>query len=183
MHPQLQSGAFMRPLNFTVRFHMTRRALFVVVLSSTLVNSAQAKCMYHPEIAASVTIQGCVAATFGATDTKYNFGPTPSGEDAWPMYRSGDTLSGTVLSVVVRSSHFTWSDATMGHYTNGMHLWAKGESHSLFVRAPPVDVCPKVLPADVGVETVRVCCDTGGWECLLPVNMPLARVVPAKVSK
>ena len=161
---------------------MKSNASLVAFLSAVLINQADAKCVYHPEIRSSVTIYRCVAVTFGATDVKYTFGPPD--EDAWPMYKPGDALAGTLLTVSVKTSHFTWSDA-MGHYTNGMHLWKKGESHSLFVRAPPSDVCPSVLPADVTVQSLRVCCDTspGGWECLLPPTIPLVTVVTERGGK
>jgi hypothetical protein len=153
---------------------------FVVLLSALLVNQADAKCVYHPEIRSSVTIDRCVAVTFGAADVKYTFGSPQF--DPWPLNKPGDTLSGTLLTVSIKKSHFTWSDA-MGHYTNGMHLWKKGESYNLFVRAPPSNVCPPVLPADHTVQSLHVCCDSGGWECLLPPTIPLVTLVTEKSGK
>jgi hypothetical protein len=179
VRPRLQSGDCMRPLNFTVRFHMKRSAIVVAILSISLVNSAQAKCIHHPEMRASVTIQGCVAATFGATNAKSALFGDPE-----PMYRSGEALSGTLLTVSVKTARFTWSDA-MGHSVNGAHLWRKGETHTLFVRDAPTSVCPDVLPADVEVQTQRVCCDTipGTWECLLPRSISLVNVISLKLAK
>jgi hypothetical protein len=158
---------------------MKRSAIVVATLSISLVNSVQAKCIYHPEIRAGVTIQGCVAATFGATDAKSALFGDPE-----PMYRSGEALPGTLLTVSVKTAKFTWSEA-MGHSVNGMHLWKKGEMQTLFVRDSPTNVCPHVLPADVEVQTQRVCCDTipGTWECLLPRTMSLVTLTSLKPTK
>jgi hypothetical protein len=158
---------------------MKTRALFVVLLSAVLVEPAESKCAYHPEIGAEVTIYRCVAVTFSAADVRYTFGPPGSQEDAWPMNNSGDALSGTLLTVSVKRAHYVWKDS-MGHYTGGMPLWKKGESQTLFANAQPSGVCPQILPADVSVETLWVCCDSGGWECLLPPTMPLVRIKAVK---
>ena len=154
-------------------------AVIVATLSIALVNSAQAKCIYHPEIRAGVTIQGCVAATFGATDAKSGLFGDPE-----PMYRSGETLPGTLLTVSVKTAKFTWSEA-MGHSVNGAHVWKKGEIQTLFVKGAPTSVCPEVLPADVEVQTQRVCCDTipGTWECLLPRTISLVTLISPKPTK
>jgi hypothetical protein len=179
VRPPLQSGASARPLNFTVRFHMKRSSIIVVTLSVSLVNSVQAKCIYHPEIRAEVAIHGCVAATFGATDAKSALFGHPE-----PMYRSGEALPGTLLTVSVKTAKFTWDEA-MGHSINGVHLWKKGEIQTLFVKEPPTSVCPHILPADVEVQTQRVCCDTipGTWECLLPRNISLATLILVEPAK
>lgn len=78
---------------------MKRSAAIVATLTISLVNSVQAKCIYHPEIRAGVTIQGCVAATFGATDAKSALFGDPE-----PMYRSGEALAGTLLTVAVKTA-------------------------------------------------------------------------------
>jgi len=157
---------------------MTLRAIYVTILSAALVQSAQARCAYHPEILATVTVRGCVAVTFGATDSKWTWGPEHAlnGVDTWPMYRAGDKLSGTLLTVIVKKSRFIWAD---GRTPNDARLWAKGESRNLFLQEDPTDVCPAVLPTDTTVQSQPVCCDTapGGWECLLPRNIALVKVV------
>jgi hypothetical protein len=162
-----------RPLKLIVRFHMRLRDFVSVMLGISLANPVEAKCIHHPEIRALVTVEGCVMATFSASDTKTTFFGDPERK-----YRAGETLSGTLLTVSVKSAHFTWSEA-MGHAVNGVHLWTKGETHSLFIKAAPSAVCPDVLPADLVVQTQRVCCDTvpGTWECLLPESIALATLV------
>jgi len=163
---------------------MTRRALLVSLLSVAIVQPAQAKCVSHPEILATVRVQGCVAVTFGATDSKWTWAPEHSldGVDAWPMYRRGDKLSGTLVTVTVKNSRFVWSD---GHFANGARVWTNGESRSLFLRQAPADVCPAVMPADITVQTQPVCCDTspGGWECLLPQTIALVIVTAEKAVR
>jgi len=150
--------------------------MIIAALNVSLTNSVEAKCVYHPEIRATVTINACVAATFGATDAKSAFFGSPE-----PMYRSGEILSGTLLTVSVKTAKFTWSE-TMGHSVNGAKLWVKGETQSLFVRDTPSNVCPEVLSTDAEVQTQRVCCDTvpGGWECLLPRTTALVTLVKPK---
>ena len=53
-----------------------------------------------------------------------------------------------------------WTDDP-SHYGDDMHLWAKGENRSLFVKQSPSEACPHVLPVDVEIQTQRVCRDTG----------------------
>jgi hypothetical protein len=171
--------ATLSPLNAGVRFHMDRRTIFIAALSVSLVNSVESKCIHRPEIRASVRIDACVAATFGATEAKYAFFGAPE-----PRYRPGETLTGTLLTVSVKTAKFTWAEA-MGHSVNGIHLWLKGETQSLFVRDAPANACPEVLPTDAVVQTQRVCCDTvpGGWECLLPRTMSLVTLVKPTATK
>jgi hypothetical protein len=159
---------------------MNRRAIYTAALSVSLVNSVEAKCINHPEILANVTINACVAATFSATDAKYALFGAPA---PLPRYEPGGTLSGTLLTVSVKTAKFTWSEA-MGHSINGVHLWLKGETRSLFVRDTPANACPKVLPTDAVVQTQRVCCDVvpGGWECLLPGTISLVTLVTPKTT-
>jgi hypothetical protein len=67
---------------------MSTRALYSVILSAFLaVNSAYAQCSHEPAIFATVRVEGCVAATFGATDTMFTLGPNHAigGTDTWPM--------------------------------------------------------------------------------------------------
>jgi hypothetical protein len=158
---------------------MKPSAIVLATLSVSQVHSAQAKCIHHPEIHAEVTIRSCVAATFGATDSKSTLFGDPE-----PMYRSGEELAGTLLTVTVKSARFTWTEA-MGHSTNGVHLWKSGEMRALFVRESPSSVCAHVLPAEVDVQTQRVCCDTipGTWECLLPGTISLVTLSPLKSPK
>jgi hypothetical protein len=168
-----------RPLKLIVRYHMKLRAFASAVLGFSLAKPVEAKCIHHPEIRALVSVEGCVAATFSASDAKTKFFGDPERK-----YRAGETLAGTLLTVSVQSAHFTWDEA-MGHAVNGVHLWTKGETHSLFIRAAPSAVCPDVLPADLIIQTQRMCCDTvpGTWECLLPGSMALATLVETKGDK
>jgi hypothetical protein len=158
---------------------MKRRAILIAALSVSLINSIEAKCIYHPEIRANVTMNACVAASFGATDVKSAFFGALE-----PMYRPGETLSGTLITVSVKTAKFNWSEA-MGHSINGVHLWQKGETQTLFVRGAPANICPQVLPTDTVVQTQPVCCDTvpGSWECLLPGTISLVTLVSPKAAK
>jgi hypothetical protein len=171
-----------RPLKLIVRFHMTAHPICLTLLSLCLVNSAQAKCAYHAEVLASVTVQTCVAVSFSASDSQYNFGFTDSGPER--MYRAGATLSGTLLTVSVKTSRLVWA-VDIPHYVGGTQLWAKGDFRSLFVQSPSSDVCPHILPADVSVQTQPTCCDTapGAWECLLPGTIPLVALITSKAHK
>jgi hypothetical protein len=156
---------------------MKQRAIVVGLLSATLASPAGAKCIYHPEIRATVTVDGCVAVTLGASGSRYILG-----DEEWgPRYRAGATLSGTLISVSVKSARFTWP-GTSRHFVNGVRLWVKGESRSLFVKKAAADVCPAALPTDITVQSQRICCDTvpGDWECLLPRAVALVEVVATK---
>jgi hypothetical protein len=157
---------------------MIRRAIYAGLLGVALAQPASARCAYHPETLATVTVQSCVAVTFGATDSKWTWGPQYSlnGEDTWPMYRAGDNLSGTLLTVSVKKSRFIFTD---GHWRNGTHRWAKGEIRNLFLKEDAAKVCPAVLPTDITVQTQLVCCDTfPGWSgCLLPRNIALVKIL------
>jgi hypothetical protein len=157
---------------------MTLHTLYVAIIGVSLVNSAQAKCVSHPEIRATATVEACVAVTFGASNSKYKFGDGES----WPIYTAGSSLSGTLLTVSVKGSRSIWTESS-GRWTNGTRLWVKGEERSLFVRTPIADGCPQVLPIEVTVETQRVCCDFGGWECLLPRTVALVNVVGRKQGR
>jgi hypothetical protein len=161
---------------------MKRRASYAVILSISLVNPSQAQCAHQPPILATVTVVGCVAASFGATDSMFTFGPkyTIAGTDTWPMYKSGDKRSGTLLTVSVVTSKFVWTESS-GHWTNGAHLWAKGESRSLFVESAPSDICPRVLPAGLAVRTEPECFDM--FHNLLPVTIPLVTVIAVKAGR
>jgi hypothetical protein len=156
---------------------MKQRVFLVTILSVAVMNSAQAKCVNHPEIRATAAVEECVAVTFAASETRFTIG----GKDWGPKYRAGEILSGTLLSVTVKTSRFIWPDHS-AHWINGAHLWIKGESRSLFVRKAPAEACPANLPTDIVVRTQRVCCDTmpGGWECLLPQAVSLVDVVETK---
>ena len=157
---------------------MTRNTLYVAIINVVLVNAAQAKCVNHPEIRATATVEACVAVTFGASDSKFNFG----GDQLFSLYKPGDSLSGTLLTVTVKTSRFIWNDS-LGHWSNGTHLWVKGENRSLFVRTPVADACPQVLPVVVTVQTQRVCCDHANWECLLPRTVSLVTVTGTELDR
>jgi hypothetical protein len=168
------------PLNRIVRFHMTLRALNTAILSLLLVNAANAQCFNQPAMRATVTVEACVAATFGATDAMFTYGPkyTIAGTDTWPMYKAGDTLSGTLLTVSVKISRFIWPEHS-SHWTNGAHHWAKGEIHSLFVQNAPADTCPHVIPAEITVQTQPTCYDM--YHSLLPTTIPLTTVLAGQM--
>lgn len=151
---------------------MTRNSILVAIMSLSLMNLAEAKCVAHPEIRASVTVEGCVGVTFSATDSKYGLG----NGNYWSLYKAGDSLSGTLLTVSVNASHFVWAKSS-DRQTNGAQLWNKGQLHSVFVRMPSSDVCPRVLPTALEIETQRVCCDSASWECLLPRTVALVSVM------
>jgi hypothetical protein len=93
---------------------------------------------------------------------------------------TGDKRSGTLLTVSVMTSKFVWPESS-GHWTNGAHLWAKGESRSLFVQAAPADVCPRVLPTGLTVQTQPECYDM--FHNLLPVTIPLVKVIAGKAGR
>ena len=155
---------------------MTLRAQYAPILSILLITPANAQCSHQPAIRATVTVEGCVTASFGATDAMFTFGPkyAIAGTDTWPMYKAGDTISGTLLTVSVKTSRFIWPEHS-SQWTNGAHLWAKGESHSLFVQNAPADTCPHVIPAEVTVQTQPTCYDM--YHSLLPTTIPLATVL------
>ena len=159
---------------WSVRFHVTRIAVLLATLSIAGVTAVQAKCIARPEIRATAVVRACVGVTFGASRSKYAIGAG----DPWPMYKPGETLSGTLLTVSVKSARFVWNDA-LGHRINGARLWAKGETRSLFVASDAAEACGSVLPAEITVETQPVCCDEfpGGWECLLPRTVARVAVI------
>jgi hypothetical protein len=167
-----------RPLKLIVRFHMTVRAIFLSALGVSLVNSASAKCAYHAEVLAAVTVHTCIAVKFGASDSKYTYFPD---SDPSRMYKVGESLSGTLLTVSVKTSRFVWT-ADTPHFVGGTRLWAKGDFRSVFVQGAPSEVCPQVLPIDATVQTQPTCCDTtpGGWECLLPGTISLVTLSAPK---
>jgi len=168
------------PLKLTVRFHMKARAICIAGLGVSVVNSASAKCAYHAEVLAAVTVQTCVAVKFSASDSKYNDGFPDSAPSR--MYDAGATLSGTLLTVSVKTSKLVWT-ADTPHFIGGTRLWAKGDFRSLFVQSAPSEVCPHVLPTEVTVRTQPTCCDMtpGGWECLLPGTISLVTLNGSKV--
>jgi len=161
---------------------MRARTILVAALGVALANPASAKCAYHAEVFAEVTVQTCIAVQFTAGNSKYNYQFPDSGPE--PMFRAGETLSGTLLTVSVKSSRFAWPENTP-HVVNGARLWAKGDVRSVFVQKGPSEVCPEVLPIDATVQTQPTCCDTipGGWECLLPSTTPLVTLSTPKARK
>jgi hypothetical protein len=154
---------------------MKGRATCAVILSALLVNSADAQCSNQPPILARVMVQGCVAASFEATDVTFAPGPEFAGPhtDVWHMYHAGDKRSGTVVTFSVITSKFVWPGAD--HWTNGARLWAKGEIHSVFVQRVPADTCPRALPARLSVQTQPECFDM--FHNILPGTIPLAVVI------
>lgn len=151
---------------------MARHPIFVSLMGLCLANFTEAKCVQHPEIRATVTVEACVGASFAASHSKIQVG---AGEP-WALYKEGDSISGTLITVSVQASHFVWTNSSE-RSTNGWQNWSKGQLRSLFVRAPSVEVCPKVLPATVAVQTEQICCDSSGWECLLPRTVALVNIV------
>jgi hypothetical protein len=153
---------------------MRLRALFVTIPTIALATTADAKCLDRPDIRATATVEACTSVTFAASDSKYSFG---DGE-ATPLYKPGDKLIGTLLSVTVKRAQFVWADSH-SHRTNGARIWAKGESRSLFVKSAASSVCPTVLPSQIMVVTESLCCDTipVEGECLLPHAVPLVRLL------
>jgi hypothetical protein len=145
---------------------MTVRAVFLTAAGIALANSASAKCAYHAEVLAAVTVRTCVAVNFGASDSNYVYFP---GDDPSRMYRAGASLSGTLLTVSVKTSKLVWPVDTP-HFVGGTRLWAKGDFRAVFVQAAASEICPHVLPIDATVQTQHTCCDTtpGGADCLLP---------------
>jgi hypothetical protein len=160
-----------RPLKLTVRFHMTARAVLSTILSISLANSASAKCAYHAEVLATVAVRSCIAVTFSATDSKYVYFP---GDAPSRIYRVGASLSGTLLTVSVKTSKLVWP-ADTPHFSGGTRAWNEGEYRDVFVQAAPGQTCPEVLPVDATVQTQPTCCDVtpGGEECLLPRTISL----------
>jgi hypothetical protein len=164
-----------------VRFNMASRTAFVVVMSALLANSADAQCAHQPPILATVTVEGCVAASFGATDVTFAPGPefAPRGTDVWLMYQAGDKRSGTLITFLVTTSKFVWPGAD--HWANGARLWRKGEVRSVFVQGTPADTCPRALPAPLKVQTQPECFDM--FHNILPVTIPLATVISDNSGK
>jgi hypothetical protein len=166
---------------------MTPKALCVFIAAITLTEPAQASpCAYRPDILATVTVQGCVAVTFGATDSKFAPGPEFLGAHAhtdtesWRMYRTGETLSGTLLTVSIKTSKFVWTDAS-DHHTYGARLWRKGESRTVFVQRAPTEVCPKVLPSALRIQTEPVSYDM--YHYLVPGTIDTVEIDPDESSQ
>jgi hypothetical protein len=163
---------------------MTLKALCALIAAATLIQPAQASpCAYRPEIRAAVTVRGCVAVTLGATDLQFVPGPEFLGHlttEHWSMYHTGDTLSGTLVTASVKSAKFVWTDGPVPD-TSGMHLWRKGESRTLFVQRAPAEVCPKVVPSVIEIQTEHICYDM--YHDLVPDTIYTAKIIAAKTNQ
>jgi hypothetical protein len=162
---------------------MTLKALCTLIAAVTLTQPAQASpCAYRPEVRATVTVRGCVSVTFGATDLQFIPGSEFIGyvtTEHWPMYHAGDTLSGTLLTVFIESAKLVWTDGP-GPNSGRQYLWRKGESHTLFVQRAPAEVCPKVVPSRIEIQTKHICYDM--YHDLVPGTIDTAMIIAAKTN-
>jgi hypothetical protein len=123
--------------------------------------NANAMCVYDPPIRADVTIDGCLAVAFSSSHLQLDFGPKSA-----PLYKDGETYSGTFLRVTVKSSAFVSQKDGQGP------PWAAGDREGLFVDGPPDQVCPSQLSSEVVTVTTRSrCCDQLPMDgsCLVPI--------------
>jgi hypothetical protein len=146
-----------------------------VTIGLIIASNSFAKCVYRPHVAADVLVTSCESVVFGASSSiSTDFDPGGS-----PLYKEGNTLSGTFMAVTVKKSWFVWTDLP-DHRTNGFNTWAKGETRSLFIAAPWSSTCPKALPATLKVVTTDVCCDMFPLrdECLVPTSVSRVNLTP-----
>ena len=152
---------------------MRRAYIAVLVLVNVVAAECEAKCAGFPlrsHVEATVEVRSCVAVTFNRSDSKlYDMGP---------MYQEGATLSGALLSVVVKRSHLVKEDLKIG-WGDEAHRWKSGDASTVFVAAPVADVCPKSLPSDITVSFRERCCDVFpmSGNCLVPGSINVVELV------
>lgn len=111
--------AYRAPLNQIAIFQMNNCFISLSVLAVTLVSNGFAKCISRPDIQADVIVQSCLAVTFQPSDLCMDLGR----QETPPVYKRASRLSGALLSVTVKISHFVWRDPK-DRRVNEAHLWA-----------------------------------------------------------
>jgi hypothetical protein len=154
---------------------MLKKLLLCTLAVTTIAEqTAQARCIYRPQVRAGVAIEGCVAVTFGSSHSHAQFEFVPNRPTT--LYKEGASYSGVFLIVDVKSSTLVSPEDAS---SDELGEWASGARKGVFVSGSVEQVCPATLGEIVTVTTdPGFCCDMLPWEgrCLVPSTVEIVTV-------